>query len=114
MQISVIGRHVEVTEAIRRYAEDKAAKLDRLYDRLEAVDVIIDKVANRFRTELVVRAGHKHTFVAQMDGSLINESLDLALDKMERQLRAHKERTRNHKHSERAGEDVPKAEGQDD
>ncbi len=114
MQISVIGRHIEVTEAIRAYAEEKAAKLDRLYDRLEAVDVIIDKVGNRFRTELVVRAAQRHTFVAQMDGSLINESLDLAMEKMERQLRAHKERIRSHKHPERAGEDVPRAEGPND
>jgi putative sigma-54 modulation protein len=83
---------------MHQFAQDKVSRLQRLYDRIEAVDVIVDRTAQQFRTELVLRTDHKHTFVAQMEADEFNESVDLVIDKMERQLREHKEKVRNRKH----------------
>lgn len=99
MEITVTGRHLDLSEAMERYAREKIARLPRLYDRIETVDVICDREAQRFRTEVVVRVDHKHTFVAQVTADEYKESVDLVLDKMERQLREHKEKIRNRKHS---------------
>ena len=98
MQLSVTGRHIEITDSMKKYAEDKAGKLTRYYDRVETIDVVLDHESLRFKVELVVRADHKHTFVAQTDAGDFYEAVDLVSKKMERQLTEHKERFRNRKH----------------
>lgn len=104
MQLSVTGRHIETTDSMRRYAEEKASKLARFYDRIMTIDVICDQVANKHRVELVVRADHKNTFVAQVDAGDFYEAVDLVVDKLERQLIKHKEKHRNRKHPARTGQ----------
>ena len=37
MNIVVEARHMDVTDAIRSYAESKAARLERFYDRLRLI-----------------------------------------------------------------------------
>jgi putative sigma-54 modulation protein len=105
VQLSVTGRHLDITDTMREYVEDKLRKLDRFYDRIEAVDVVLDHESLKYRIEVVVRADHKHTFVAQVDASDFYEAVDLVVDKLGRQLTRHKERFRNRKHPEAAAEE---------
>lgn len=83
---------------MKEYVSQKVARLSRLYDRIESVNVVIGQESNRHRTELVVHSDHKHTFVAHVDADAFHESVDLVIDKIERQLREHKEKLRNRKH----------------
>lgn len=98
MEISLIGRHLEITDSMRQFVHEKMSRLQRLYDRVEAINVVTERVQLRFRTEIVLRTDHKQTFVAQTEADEFHESVDLVIDKMERQLREHKERLRNRKH----------------
>lgn len=98
MEILVTGRHLDVSESMSQFARDKVSRLQRLYDRIESVQIIIEQHTNRIRTEIVTRTDHKSTFVAQVEAEVFHESIDLAIDKMERQLREHKEKLRNRKH----------------
>lgn len=111
MQVSVTGRHIETTDAMRQYAELKAGKLVRFYDRIERIDVVLDQESNKqHRVEVVVRADHKNTFVAQVDAGDFYEAVDLVVDKLERQLTRHKEKHRNRKHPTRASQKPGEAE----
>lgn len=98
MQISVTGRHLEITDSMREYVESKTPRLAHYYDRIESVDVIVDMESGKNRVELVVRADHKNTFVAQVAADQFNEAVDLVLDKVERQITKHKEKVRHRKH----------------
>ncbi len=98
VQLSVTGRHIEITDAMKQYAQEKAGKLVHFYDRIESIDVVLDHESLRYRVELVGRADHKHTFVAHADANDFYEAVDLASDKLGRQLTKHKERFRNRKH----------------
>ena len=98
MKLSVTGRHIEITDSMRRYVEEKANKLTRFYDRVTTIDIVVDQESLQHRVELVVRADHKHTFVAQVDSSDFYKAVDQVADKMERQLTKHKKRVRNRKH----------------
>lgn len=40
MQLSVTGRHVDITDSMKQYAEEKTLKLTKFYDRIEAIDVV--------------------------------------------------------------------------
>ncbi len=97
MQIMVTGRHVEVTDEVREYIRDKVGKLTKFYDRIHEIEVILDHEAEEFMAELIVRADHKHTFVASDTGPDTFKLIDNITDKLERQLKKLKEKRRNQK-----------------
>lgn len=98
MQISVTGRHVNVTEEVKRYAGDKAGKLPRFYDRVQAIEVTLDHEGDNFTVDMIVTAEGKNHFIAHEAGPDMFALIDLIVDKLERQLKRHKERFRNRKH----------------
>ena len=98
MEIRVTGRHVEITPAIKDYAEKKVAKLPRYFDRISMIEVFAGKHdKNHFEAEIVVEAEHSNRFVAKDKNEDLYASIDGAVDKLERQLSDHKDRVRNHK-----------------
>ena len=98
MEIQITGRHVEVPEDVRDYIHAKIGKLPRFYDRIHNVDVVLDHESEQFTTEVIVRADQRQTFIARETGPDTFALVDLVVDKLERQLRRHKEKLRDHKH----------------
>ena len=107
MQESLTGRHMETTDSMRQYAEEKLGKLCRYFDRLQSIDIVVDQESTKHRVEVLAHTDHKDTFVAQVDADSFYEAVDIAVDKLERQLTRHKEKLRNRKHPAKPG---PKAE----
>ncbi len=100
MNITVSGRHMDLDDDLKDYAIEKASKLERYYDRVQAVDVVFDREANNhaFRCEVIAKADHHMTFVAKESHEDPYAALDLSTKELERQLRRHKEKFRNRKH----------------
>lgn len=99
MTVVVSSRHMEVTPPLKAYAEQKVNKLTRYYDRIQEIEVVIDG-GKTGRVEVIVNAEHKNMFIAHEEGSDAYASIDLCVDKLERQLTDHKEKIRNRKHPE--------------
>ncbi len=100
MDITISGRHMEITVAIREYTEEKANRLPKFYDLIRAIEVILDGAeAKKKRAEVVVNAEHKNRFVAHHEGEDLYGCIDQAMHKVQQQLTAHKERFRNRKHT---------------
>ena len=99
MQITVSGRHIEVSSSLKAYTTEKASKLEKYYDRAQSADVVFDVEGSSHRCEIIVRADHHHTFVAKEEHADPFAALDTAVKDLERQLSRHKERFRNRKHS---------------
>ena len=97
MQILVTGRHIEITDEVRDYVRVKAGKLSKYYDRIHEIEVVLDQESTEISAEMIVRADHKHTFVASGTGPEIVPLIDLIAEKLERQLKKLKEKRRNHK-----------------
>ena len=97
MQIQVTGRHVEVTDDVRSYIEKKVSRLPRFYDRVHAVEVVLDHESDQFTAEMIVRTDGRQSFVAGETGPNTFALVDLIVDKLERQLTKHKEKNRSHK-----------------
>jgi putative sigma-54 modulation protein len=98
VQLTVTGRHLQISDEMKGYAETKAGRLPHFYDRLESAEVVLDHINATFTVEIVARADHKHVFVAHAQGGDFHEAYDIAIDKIGRQLARHKERMRNRKH----------------
>lgn len=102
MEIQVTGRHVEVPQEVRDYVQDKAGKLPRYYDRVHEIEVVFGHESEQFTAEMIVRADHRHTFVASETGPDTYALIDLCVEKLERQLTRHKEKRRNRKRNGKA------------
>lgn len=98
MRITVSGRRGDVGNDLKDYADQKASKLERFYDRVHSVEVIFDIEGGRHRCEIIAKADHHTTFVAKEDHEEPFASLDAAVRDVERQLTRHKEKLRNRKH----------------
>ncbi len=97
MQIRVTGKHLDVTNAIEEYAQKKCDRLTRYYDRIQGVDVLIDKPSREFEVELITHVDHHDPFLGTCRGDDVYGCIDDAVDKVTRQLSEHKEKLRNHK-----------------
>jgi putative sigma-54 modulation protein len=97
MEVKTSGRHVEVTDAIRDYAGGKVARLPRYFDRIQRVDVVVDKKDRTHEVEIQVHVDRTEPFMAKVAGQDLYACIDSAVDKLERQLTDHKKKLRNSK-----------------
>jgi putative sigma-54 modulation protein len=92
------GRHMEITPRLRDYANEKASRLERFFDRIHRLQIILESEGDdRHKAELVISVPNGSTLVSQAQDSSMYAAIDLVLDKAERQLRKHKEKIRNHR-----------------
>ena len=99
MLFTISGKHVEITDAIRSHAEEKTAKLPKYYNSVNQVEVIIDTGdGSDAIVEVIARAEHSNVFIAKESGQDTYACIDLAVHKLERQLRRKKKKQRNNKH----------------
>ena len=100
MLFTITGKHIEITEAIRAHAEEKTAKLPKYYNSINQVEVIIDgKPTGDTGVEIIARGEHSKVFVVNETGEDAYKCIDVAVHKLERQLRRKKTKERNNKHT---------------
>jgi putative sigma-54 modulation protein len=96
---TITGKHIEITKAIRKYAEEKTSKLPKYYNSINQVEVIIDgERGGNTSVEIIARGEHSKVFVVTESGENAYRCIDVAVHKLERQLRRRKGKERNKKH----------------
>jgi putative sigma-54 modulation protein len=100
MQINVSGKHLEITDPIREHAIERANRLPKFYDRIQEINIIIDKADNHQHeeVEVIVEVEKSDPFITKKSGPDLYVLIDDVFGKTERQLRDHKEKLRNRKH----------------
>lgn len=91
MQITVAGRHMDVSPAIRQYAEEKIGKVAKIHDRDEMlIEVVLHEEQNRSnknRDVAEVTARMKGLVVrAEEAAPDMHSAIDLVSEKLERQM----------------------------
>ena len=96
MQIEISTRHGHVSEETRAKIAAKVEKLTRFFDRMSAIEVTIDlEHPEAPNVDLRVSAKHKHDFVATNRSDNLLVAIDHVVEKMEQQLRKHKEKVQD-------------------
>jgi putative sigma-54 modulation protein len=109
MQTTITSKHVGVTRPIEQYADKKVGKLARFFDRIQQIDVVIDKVRNGYTIEIITDVEHHDPFVATADHADLYACIDLGVDRAARQLKDHKSRLRDNKHVTPNSHTIPMA-----
>ncbi len=96
MRIEVIGKNLQVTDAIRKHAETKAARLPRFFDGVQLITFRLSREDHHthglFRVELVVDVEKHEDFVCHEDHQDLYLAIDGAVQKSSRQLTDFKEK----------------------
>lgn len=87
MQVSVTGRHVEITDAIRDHAMSEVERRLREFPRLVSTHMILDVQKYRQIAEIVVHGPNHMVVEAKHESNDLYASMDKAIEKAERQLR---------------------------
>ena len=95
MRVNLSGHHVDVTPALRGYAERKLARVLRRFDKVIEVQCIltVDKLRHRAESTVSVRGPDIH---ASAEADDMYAAIDALADKLDRRVRRHKERQRDH------------------
>jgi putative sigma-54 modulation protein len=97
LQIEITVRHESVTADIKNYATKKAERLVKYYDRIQSIRVVLDKDGGGTVCEMIADVEHMHDLVGRATDADPRAAIDLAEDRLERQLAEHKDRVRNRK-----------------
>lgn len=100
MQLTITGRHVELTPALRAYAEAKVEKLLRFNGRATSATVTVSVEHADHEVEIVLEAGRGLRLVGKASALDMYAALDLAEQKLAQQLRRTKERRKDHHRGE--------------
>jgi putative sigma-54 modulation protein len=104
VQIKISARHGHLSDATQQFIREKADKLTRLFDRLTMIQVTVDLQEGIKTVEFVVQAEHHTDLVARETAGDILPAVDLALAKIEQQLRRYKEKIQDRRRTPSTGE----------
>ncbi|HEY9031042.1 MAG: ribosome hibernation promoting factor [Kangiella sp.] len=95
MQINLTGRHLDITDALRDFVNEKFAKLERHFDHINNVYVTlsVEKVRQIAEATLHVNGGE---IFANSESEDMYAAIDLLIDKLDRQVIKHKEKMTRH------------------
>ncbi|MCA2017564.1 ribosome hibernation promoting factor [Vibrio tritonius] len=95
MQININGHHIDLTDSMQDYVNTKFDKLERFFDQITNVQVIlrVEKLRQIAEATLHVSQGEIH---ATAENDNMYAAIDELVDKLVRQLNKHKEKLSSH------------------
>ncbi len=95
MRIEISGHQIDVTAALREYVETKLARLERHFDHLLDVHVILSVDKLDHKAEATLHAAGRRIHAESIAESMY-AAIDLLADKLDRQVLKHKEKLTDH------------------
>lgn len=110
MQINLTGHHVDITDALKGYVDNKFERLERHFDHVTNAHVVlsVEKLRQRAEATLYVNGGNLFAEAVHED---MYAAIDALIDKLDRQMIKHKEKKTNHRGTGHKGlEEAPPTE----
>jgi len=112
MEVIVSGRHVDLDDDTRSYAQDKVKCLATDFPKLTSARVVVHLERSWIIVEVHLHGKHL-VLEAKAQSRDVRVSIDAAVEKIEKQLRRHVERLQEHRLSPKL-RDEPESEPDDD
>jgi putative sigma-54 modulation protein len=95
MQLNLTGHHIEITPALRRYVASKLRRIVRHFDHVVEVHAIlsVEKLRHKAEATVIVSGAQLHADAVEGD---MYAAIDVLVDKLDRQVKKHKEKLTDH------------------
>lgn len=91
MKVNLSGHHIEITDSLRAFVEDKMSKLERHYDNITSGQVTLTVIKERMTAEAIINISGGE-LNASAEGTDMYAAIDQMVDKLIRQVQKHKEK----------------------
>jgi len=95
MQINLSGHHVDITDSMRDYVNAKMERLERHFDNVTDIHVVLGVEKLRHKAEATLHLSGNNLFAESIEEDMY-AAIDALVDKLDRQVKKHKEKTTNH------------------
>lgn len=99
MKVTITGHHMEVTPAIRDHVEDKMGRVNRHFDDLLDINVILTVEKLNHNAEATVHVNGRDFFVHTSQSDMY-AAIDELTHLLDRQIIKHKERQNEGRHGQ--------------
>jgi putative sigma-54 modulation protein len=96
MQISITGRHVNVTSNVKDHVNEKLERCLGIFPRIETIRVILDKENRDYVSEVVVQAANHIRVTSKEMSENLYDSIDRSIEHAERQMRKQRDKVQDH------------------
>ena len=100
LRIELVDRHEAHPDNVKENAIEKVGRLERFFDGLQHIEVVLDREHDQHSVEVNVTATNHLHFVGHATHDSALACIDSVVDKLERQVVKAKERLRDHHRGE--------------
>ncbi len=104
MHVTVIGKHIEVTDALRQYATEKFGRLEKYLPKAVQVNVSLSVVKKVHHIAEAAIKSNGLLIQASEETEEMYSAIDLLIEKLERRVRRYKEKLVDQKHQSNKSE----------
>lgn len=103
--ISIVGTHVQVTDALRNYVLEKLAKIEKVADHIIDILVTLDAQKQDQTCSILMNFNHFHVNVKGATDNLYS-AIDKATDRLKRLIRKYKDKLQSHRFKDLSTVDI--------
>ncbi len=96
MQISLTGHHIDITKALKEYVDSKFERLERHFDKVTNVHVILSVEKLRQKAEATLHLNGTDVYADSTQEDMY-AAIDVLVDKLDRQVKKYKEKSTSHR-----------------
>lgn len=100
MQLNITFRNLDSSDSLKEYAQDKVERVHKYLDRAGEAHVVLSLERHLHHADITIQSG-AWLLRGREKSEDMYASIDLAMDKIERQLRRYKEKLKTHHGRER-------------
>lgn len=106
MNIIVNGRHLEVTPALKAYAEEKIKKFERYLSNITEATVTLSVEKYSHKVEVLLKANGLMIQAESVTGEIYS-AIDEVVEKLDKQVKRYKEKLLSHRKGEGKNAELP-------
>ncbi len=95
MQVNLTGHHIVITPALREYVNDKLTRIGRHFDHVTDIHCILTVEKLQHKAEATVNVSGRRLYADAVKSDMY-AAIDRLTDKLDRQVKKHKEKLSNH------------------
>lgn len=96
MQLKLTGHHIDITPALRDRVSEKVTRLQRHFDHLTHIHVILTVEKLRHKAEATINVPGETLFAEAVEDDMY-AAIDILVDKLDRQVKKFKEKLTDHR-----------------
>lgn len=96
MQVSITGRHLNVTDNVKAHVEEKLERCLGVFPRIESIRVILDTEARDNVSEVVIQGSNHIRVTAKEKSDNLYDAIDRSIEHAERQMRKQRDKVQDH------------------